>query len=136
MPAWQQRVGYVQQSVFLLDSSILENVAYGISPDKINHQRVNEVISLARLTEWVDSLPNKIMSEVGERGVRISGGQRQRIGIARALYRDPEILVLDEAASSLDNNTEYKIMEDIHNMRSARTIVMIAHRLDSIKKMR
>ena len=134
LPAWQQRVGYVQQSVFLLDTSILENVAYGIPADKINHQRVNEVISLARLTEWVDSLPDKVKSKVGERGVRISGGQRQRIGIARALYRDPEILVLDEAASSLDNNTEHKIMEDIHNMRSARTIVMIAHRLDSIKR--
>jgi ABC-type multidrug transport system fused ATPase/permease subunit len=134
LAAWQQRVGYVQQTVFLLDTSIAENIAYGVPEDKINYQRVNEVLKLARLSEWVDSLPDKTNSNVGERGVRISGGQRQRIGIARALYRDPEILVLDEAASSLDNNTEHKIMEDIHNMRSERTIIMIAHRLDSIKR--
>ena len=132
--SWQKRIGYVQQSIFLMDASIKENVAFGITKDKINNERVKKVISMAKLDEWTSSLPNSMDSIVGERGVRISGGQRQRIGIARALYRDPEILVLDEATSSLDNATEMKIMDDVYDMRGQRTIIMIAHRLETIKR--
>ena len=134
MMAWKKRIGYVQQSVYLMDTTIKENIAYGIPIEQINQEQVEEVIKLAKLSDWVDGLPLKSMSLVGERGVRVSGGQRQRIGIARALYRNPEILVLDEAASALDNNTEHKIMDDIYNLRGERTIFMIAHRLESIRR--
>lgn len=130
---WQQRVGYVQQVIFLLDSTIEENIAYGIPQGEIDLQRVEQVIRLAKLTEWIEALPEQSKTIVGERGVRISGGQRQRIGIARALYHDPDILVLDEATSALDNRTEKEIMRDIYAMHGERTIIMIAHRLDTIR---
>jgi len=132
--SWQQRIGYVQQSVYLIDASIKMNIAFGIPKEDINDSRVEEVLSMAKLDDWVSSLPDSTESIVGERGVRISGGQRQRIGIARALYRDPELIVLDEATSSLDNATEMRIMEDVYDMKGQRTIIMIAHRLETIQR--
>jgi len=131
---WQQRIGYVQQVIFLMDATIKENIAYGVSGREIDINRIHSVIQMAKLESWISELPQGIDSVVGERGVRISGGQRQRIGIARALYHNPEILILDEATSALDNRTEKEIMSDIYAMHGERTIVMIAHRLDTIKQ--
>jgi ATP-binding cassette subfamily C protein len=132
--AWQRRVGYVQQSIFLLDDTIEANIAFGIPEEQVDQERVKDVVRLAKLASWVEQLPDGIQSKVGERGVSISGGQRQRIGIARALYRSPELLILDEATSALDNRTEKELMADIYSMRGEHTIVLIAHRLDTIRK--
>ena len=131
---WHKILGYVPQSVFLLDGTIEENIAYGIAANDIDHERVSEVMRLAQLTDWVGTLKYGIQSIVGEQGVQISGGQRQRIGIARALYQNPEILVFDEATSALDNLTEKGIMDDIYKMHGDRTIIIIAHRLDTIRR--
>ena len=131
---WQQRIGYVQQVIFLMDATIKENIAYGVAIDQIDLNRLEIVVKMAKLQNWIDELEDGVDSIVGERGVRISGGQRQRIGIARALYHNPEILILDEATSALDNNTEKRIMDDIYAMHGERTIIMIAHRLDTIRQ--
>ena len=131
---WRSKIGYVAQDVFLLDGTIKENVAFGIPVNEIDLNKVEEVIREARLENWVSELKDGLDSTVGERGVRISGGQRQRIGIARALYKDPEILILDEATSALDNNTEEHIINDIYRFKKDRTIIIIAHRLNTIKK--
>ena len=117
-----------------MDKSIAENIAYGIHAENIDSTRLNKVTELAKLNSWLDQLPEGVQTMVGETGVRISGGQRQRIGIARALYHNPEILVLDEATSALDNKTEKEIMDDVYGMLEDRTIIMIAHRLETIKK--
>lgn len=134
MRGWQQRIGYVQQVIFLMDATIAENIAYGVHPEAIDYKRIEKVMCLAKLDKWLESLPDGLKTMVGETGVRISGGQRQRIGIARALYHNPEILVLDEATSALDNRTEKEVMDDVYSMHEDRTIIMIAHRLDTIKK--
>jgi len=131
---WRNYIGYVQQSVYLVDATIAENIAFGISSELIDRKRVREVLCTAKLDEWIDSLQLGIESFVGERGIRISGGQRQRIGIARALYNNPQVLVLDEATSSLDNLTEHEIMEDIYSLHGKKTLIMIAHRLDTIRR--
>ena len=131
---WQSIIGYVQQTVFLIDATITENVAFGIPSELIDKDRVQKVLELAKLDGWINSLEIGVDTWVGERGVRISGGQRQRIGIARALYHDPQVLVLDEASSSLDNRTEHEIMDDIYGLHGEKTIIMIAHRLDTIKR--
>jgi len=134
LSGWQQRIGYVQQSIFLLDESIEANIAFGIPTEDIDHERVMKVVGLAKLDSWVSTLPSGVNSKVGERGVSISGGQRQRVGIARALYRDPEILILDEATSALDNRTEKELMSDVYAMKGDRTIILIAHRLETIRQ--
>jgi len=131
---WQSRIGYVQQSIFLLDANIKQNIAFAIPNEEINMERVEEVIRLTRLESWIDTLSNGVETNVGEKGIKISGGQRQRIGIARALYHNPEILVLDEATSALDNRTEKGIMDDIYAMQGDKTIIIIAHRLDTIRR--
>lgn len=131
---WQNKVGYVQQNIFLVDGSIRENIAYGVAEDAIEAQQVEQAASLAKLTEWILSLPDGFETSVGERGIGISGGQRQRIGIARALYHNPDLLLLDEATSALDNQTEKALMEDVYSMKNDRTIILIAHRLDTIRK--
>ncbi len=124
----------VAQDIFLSDGTIAENIAFGIHKSEINIDKVRETLKLAQLTELIDSLDKGIETPVGERGIQLSGGQRQRIGIARALYHDAELLVFDEATSSLDGITENMIMESITNLTGQKTIVIIAHRLKTVQK--
>ena len=133
---WQNSIGYVSQSVFIADSTLLENIALGSDSNTVDLESINRVIELADLKEFVASLPEGIHSRIGEQGSKISGGQRQRIGIARALYKNSDILFFDEATSSLDNKTEENINNAIHNLslkNSSLTIVIIAHRESSLE---
>ena len=131
---WLKNIGYIPQTIFMIDSTIRKNVAFGIADEDIDDNRVWEVLKEAQLDEFVRTLPDGLDTGIGERGIRISGGQRQRIGIARALYEDPEVLVLDEATSALDNDTEAAIMESINRLHGKKTLVIIAHRLQTIEK--
>lgn len=131
---WQNSIGFVPQSIFLADASIRENIAFGIPPDKIDEARVQQAARMAHLDELLEELPQGLDTCVGERGVQLSGGQRQRIGIARALYDDADVLVLDEATSALDGITEKLIMDAIHDFSGKKTIIMIAHRLATVKQ--
>ena len=126
-------IGYVPQNITLIDSSINENIALGFESSEINVQRVNEVIKEASLEDFIEGLPNKVETVIGENGVRLSGGQRQRLGIARALYNNPKILIFDEATSSLDISTEKKITEEIMKFSGHRTMIFITHRLSTVK---
>jgi ABC-type multidrug transport system fused ATPase/permease subunit len=117
----------------LLDDSILKNIAFGVNEFEINFDKIEKALEKSNLVHFIKSLPNGLHTNVGERGVRLSGGQRQRIGIARALYNDPLILVLDEATSALDNETEHSVMESINNLKREKTILIVAHRLTTIK---
>ena len=132
--SWQNNIGFVAQSIFLSDSSIAENVAFGIPKDKIDTERVLKSLELAHLLELVEGFKDGIYTQVGERGVQLSGGQRQRIGIARSLYHGAEILIFDEATSSLDGITEKMIMQAIHEFSGEKTIILIAHRLKTVEK--
>ena len=120
--------------IYMLDGTIRENVAFGVAKDKIDEKRVWDVLEEAHLADFIRKLPEGLDTQIGERGIRISGGQRQRIGIARALYNDPEVLILDEATSALDNDTEAAIMESINALHGRKTLVIIAHRLQTIEK--
>lgn len=131
---WQNTIGFVPQQVFLSEVSIRENVAFGIEPNNIDDELVERALELANLRKTVAALPDGIKTHVGERGVQLSGGQQQRIGIARALYHDPDVLVFDEATSSLDGLSEQAIMEAIHGFSGNKTIVMIAHRLSTVRQ--
>ena len=131
---WRKFLGYIPQSIFLLDDSIRANIAFGVSQDAIDDGRLVAALKSACLSEFVDGLPDGLDTVVGERGVRLSGGQRQRIGIARALYFDPEVLVMDEATSALDNKTESEVMVAISNLKKDRTVIMVAHRLSTVEK--
>lgn len=131
---WQKNIGYVPQSIFLSDASIKENIAFGLAFEDINDKQVINAAKMAHLDSFVESLPDGIDTRVGERGVQLSGGQRQRIGIARALYHDPDVLVLDEATSALDGITEKMVMDAIHDFSGRKTIIMIAHRLATVKQ--
>ena len=130
---WAERLAYIPQAIYLADESIRCNVAFGIESDKIDEEAVWNALEEAQLADFVRSLPDGLDTEVGERGVRLSGGQRQRIGIARALYGNPEILVLDEATSALDNDTEKAVMDAIERLHGKKTLLIIAHRLTTIK---
>ncbi|MDY4069540.1 MAG: ATP-binding cassette domain-containing protein, partial [Lachnospiraceae bacterium] len=132
--SWLKNVGYIPQMIFLLDDDIRKNVAFGIPEEEIDEDRLWYALKEAQLDEFVKTLPEGIHTGIGERGIRISGGQRQRIGIARALYNDPEVLILDEATSALDNDTEAAIMESINRFQGRKTLVIIAHRLQTIEK--
>ena len=132
--SWLAQIGYIPQSIYLIDESIRDNIAFGIDADKIDEKRIWEVLEEAQLKEFVEELPNGLDTTIGDRGVRLSGGQRQRIGIARALYHDPEILVFDEATSALDNDTEAAVMDAVNSFRGKKTMIIIAHRLNTIEK--
>ena len=131
---WQRSIGYVPQQIYLSDGSISSNIAFGVSEDKIDYKSVIRAARAANLHDFVVSdLPDAYETRVGERGVKLSGGQRQRMGIARALYRNPEILILDEATSALDVVTERLVMNEIHNLNVKKTIIIVAHRLSTVK---
>lgn len=132
--SWLAQVGYIPQSIYLIDESIRDNIAFGIDADKIDDARIWEVLEEAQLKEFIEELPEGLDTTIGDRGVRLSGGQRQRIGIARALYNDPEILVFDEATSALDNDTEAAVMEAVNSFHGKKTMIIIAHRLNTIEK--
>jgi ATP-binding cassette subfamily C protein len=131
---WTRRVGYVPQHIFLLDDSVRRNVAFGLHDNEIDDERVWAALRSARIDDIVRSLPKGLDESIGERGARLSGGQRQRLGIARALYSDPQVLILDEATSALDTQTERAIADTLLEMRPARTVIVIAHRLDTIRR--
>ncbi len=131
---WLKNVGYIPQMIFMLDDTIRKNVAFGVPEDKIDEKRLWEVLKEAQLDEFIKTLPDGLDTGIGERGIRLSGGQRQRIGIARALYNNPEVLILDEATSALDNDTEAAIMESINRLHGKKTLIIIAHRLQTIEK--
>jgi len=131
--SWLSHIGYIPQTIYMLDASIRNNIAFGVKEEDIDDKRVWEVLEQAQMKSFVEGLPDKLDSQIGERGVRISGGQRQRLGIARALYHDPELLVFDEATSALDNDTETAIMEAIDTLHGQKTMVIIAHRLRTIE---
>lgn len=131
--AWQRHIGYVPQNIYLVDESIRSNVALGVYADEIDEARIWRALELAQLADFVRGLKDGLDTVIGERGVRISGGQRQRIGIARALYYDPDILFLDEATSSLDNETEKAVMASIEALSGQKTCIVIAHRLSTIE---
>ena len=132
--SWQKSIGYVPQNINLIDDSIISNIAFGIDYEDIDKERVEKVSKITKLHNFItNELPQQYQTRVGEHGVRLSGGQRQRIGIARALYNNPKVLVLDEATSALDNETEKEIMDSIKNLSKTLTVIIVAHRIDTIK---
>lgn len=132
--AWQKQIGHVPQDIFLSDATIAENIAYGIPVSEINYDSVKRSAQQAQLSDTVESWEDHYQTRVGERGVKLSGGQRQRIGIARALYKNPELIIFDEATSALDNTTEASIIKAIAGLSNLLTIVMVAHRLTTLKE--
>ena len=133
--AWQRLIGYVPQHIYLSDDTVAANIAFGIDLDEVDYDAVEKASKIANLHEFVtNELPKQYNTTIGERGIRLSGGQRQRIGIARALYLNPKILILDEATSSLDNLTEKAVMDELINLNKDITIIMIAHRLSTVRK--
>ena len=130
---WQKNIGYVPQDVFLTDDSISSNIAFGVEDDLIDEAGLNSAIKMSSLMSFIESLPLGVKTIVGENGVRLSGGQRQRIGIARALYNNPSLLIFDEATSALDLETEKKIMDTIYEISNDRTLIIVTHRLDTLK---
>jgi len=132
--AWQAHISHVPQSIYLADSTIQENIAFGVGSEQIKEHRVIQVAQQAQVSKMINNLKNKYKAFVGERGVQLSGGQRQRIGIARALYKDSDVLIFDEATSALDNQTEQKIMQQIAKLKDNQTVFIIAHRLTTLEQ--
>lgn len=130
---WHGQIGYIPQVIYLSDDTIRNNIAFGISEDEIDDEVLMKAAEKAQIAEFIESLPEGMNTFVGDRGIRLSGGQRQRIGIARALYHDPEVLVLDEATSALDSDTETAVMESVENLHGTKTMIIIAHRLTTIR---
>ena len=130
---WQNQIGYVPQAIYLTDDTLRRNVAFGLNDENIDDNLVRDAIRLAQLEEFVATLPEKLDTVVGERGVRLSGGQRQRIGIARALYHNPSVLVLDEATSSLDTPTEHGVMQAVRALHGSKTVLIVAHRMSTVE---
>ena len=133
--AWQNSLGYVPQHIFLADETVAANIAFGVPDEDIDREAVERAARIANLHQFiVDEMPEGYDTIVGERGIRLSGGQRQRIGIARALYNEPKVLILDEATSALDNLTEQAVMDAVHNLSGEITIILIAHRLSTVRE--
>jgi ATP-binding cassette subfamily B protein/ATP-binding cassette subfamily C protein len=128
--SWRGKIGYIPQSIYLFDGTVAENVTFG---SMHNDEKVTQVLKKANIWNFLEGKEG-ITTRVGEGGIQLSGGQQQRIGIARALYNDPEVLVLDEATSSLDNETEEKIMDEIYGVSGDKTLIIIAHRLSTVEK--
>jgi len=133
LPEWYKKIGYVPQSVYLTDDTIRKNIAFGLREDDIDGDLITQAVEQASLNKFINNLSNGLETIVGEKGIRLSGGQQQRIGIARALYRDPEVLILDEATSSLDQSTEKKIMESVRLLKKQKTLIIITHRLSTVE---
>ena len=132
--SWQKSIGYVPQHIYLSDGTIAANIAFCVDSNDINQEAVEKAAKIANIHDFIsEELPKQYQTTIGERGIRLSGGQRQRIGIARALYNNPSVLVLDEATSALDNQTEKVVMEAINNLGKNLTIILIAHRLSTVK---
>lgn len=131
-PKWSAMIGYVPQSIYLIDDSVRRNIAFGIKDEQIDDNKIWKALEMAQLKEFIETLPQGLDTQVGERGIRFSGGQRQRIAIARALYNDPDVLILDEATAALDNETEKALMESIDYLMGTKTIIIVAHRLTTI----
>jgi ATP-binding cassette subfamily B protein len=131
--AWQLRIAHVPQNIFLADTSVMENIAFGIPRNEIDETRVKRAAAMAQISEVIEKLPGGYETAVGERGARLSGGQRQRLGIARALYKQAEVLILDEATSALDSETETAVMSTIQNLPAELTIFIVAHRVSTLK---
>lgn len=134
MDAWHASIGYIPQSIYLMDDTIRANIAFGVEEGRVKEDMLWKALREAQLEEFVKSLPDGLDTTIGDRGVKLSGGQRQRIGIARALYGNPQVLILDEATSALDNETEKEVMNAIDSLHGTRTLIVIAHRLTTIKK--
>ena len=130
---WQTLIGYVPQSIALIDAKIRENIALGLEENAIDDEKIWSVLKEANLDEYVMNLPHRLDTYIGENGIRISGGQRQRLGLARALYGNPEVIIFDEATSSLDVETEKRITEEIMKLSGKRTLIIVAHRISTIK---
>lgn len=133
MGKWHKSLGYIPQTIYLMDDTIRANIAFGVDIDEIDEEAMQRAICEAQLEQFVKGLPDGLNTMIGDRGVKLSGGQRQRIGIARALYQNPKVLILDEATSALDNETEKEVMEAIDGLHGKRTLIVIAHRLTTIK---
>ena len=131
---WQRLIGYVPQNIYLSDDTVASNIAFGVSNEDVDQTSIEKASKIANLHNFVvEELPNQYQTVIGERGVKLSGGQRQRIGIARALYFNPQVLILDEATSSLDNQTEKAVMDAVNKLMDNTTIIMIAHRLNTVR---
>ena len=133
LAGWQRNIGYVPQSVYLIDDSVRRNVAFGVPEQEIDDDRVWRALRQAQIETLVRSLPGALSAMVGQRGDRLSGGERQRLGIARALYRDPPVLVVDEGTANLDSETEAAIVETLAGLRGQKTIIVIAHKLPLVR---
>ena len=132
---WQNKIGYVSQDIFLTDDSIKKNIAFGVPEDLIDEEKVRFALKNSKLKDFINSLEKGLDTKIGEFGDRISGGQRQRIAIARALYNNPEVLILDEFTNSLDNDTEEKIINELSSFKGSKTLIIVAHRLSTLKKL-
>jgi ABC-type multidrug transport system fused ATPase/permease subunit len=134
LSGWQKNLGYIPQDIYLLDDTVTRNIAFGVPDENIDMNIIKSAAQIANIHNFVtEELPNGYQTVVGERGIRLSGGQRQRIGIARALYHNPGVLVLDEATSALDGATEKEVFEAINNIARTKTLIIIAHRLTTIR---
>lgn len=131
---WNRIIGYVPQATFIIDDTVRHNIAFGVKKTDIDDEKVWQALKIAQLDEFIKNLPNGLDTKVGERGVRFSGGQRQRLAIARALYRNPDVLVLDEATAALDNETESEVMKAIEALQGYKTLILVAHRLTTVRK--
>jgi ABC-type bacteriocin/lantibiotic exporter with double-glycine peptidase domain len=133
--SWQNLIGYVPQNIYLLDDTIVANIAFGVPNKDVDQSKIERVSKIAKLHEFVvNELPEKYLTKIGDRGIRLSGGQCQRIGIARALYDNPKLIIFDEATSALDNITESEVMSELNNLDKNITIILVAHRLATVKK--